>query len=163
MISLPQSAEDGVESGYRIRRADPEEASLLTEIMVAAKASWGYPSDLMTLWADELVISSRYVRSHATYVVEEGNQILGFCSYFGQGVIQELDNLFVLPEYHGIGVGRALLEFAIEKMRALGAQKIRIVSDPNAVDFYRHFGAQQIGERPSRPAGRNLPIMLLEF
>lgn len=62
----------------------------------------------------------------------------------------------------GQGVGRALMTAAIEVARTLPAERLRIISDPNAEPFYERFGAQRMGEADSEVvAGRRLPILEL--
>jgi len=62
----------------------------------------------------------------------------------------------------GVGVvrGRALLEAITTLARQEGANKVSILSDPNAVNFYRHMGARHIGDAPSDAIpGRRLPLL----
>ncbi len=45
---------------------------------------------------------------------------------------------------------------------ASGGATLRIASDPNAEGFYLKMGARRVGETPSQPEGRALPLLLLE-
>jgi GNAT superfamily N-acetyltransferase len=71
--------------------------------------------------------------------------------------------MWVLPDWIGRGAGRALLCHAIEHLRADGARTLRIESDPYAEGFYVHMGARRVGEAPSTPEGRTLPVLLLDL
>lgn len=72
----------------------------------------------------------------------------------------ELEALFVLPEFIGTGVGRALMTDAITRAAQQGGRRLIIQSDPNAEAFYRSAGGQVVGERESSSIpGRVLPIV----
>ena len=40
-----------------------------------------------------------------------------------------------------------------------GITRVRVVSDPHATGFYRRYGAREIGDVPSTPAPRRLPML----
>jgi len=64
------------------------------------------------------------------------------------------------------GVGRALLEHALQTACALGYRFMDFESDPNAEGFYRKMGAVRIGERPTPISGQServLPKMRFEL
>ena len=70
----------------------------------------------------------------------------------------ELEDCWVEPELKGKGLGRAIFDDVAVQMEKKGWQCMRIVSDPLAVGFYRRMGATQVGETPSKPEGRVLPV-----
>jgi ribosomal protein S18 acetylase RimI-like enzyme len=76
-----------------------------------------------------------------------------------------LENLWVLPEYMGKGVGAALFRHAADLARQRGYKKLQLEADPNATGFYIKMGMQPIGERRYELEGqwRILPIMELEL
>ncbi len=98
------------------------------------------------------------------YAAELDGMILGFYALEPLGNKNfELDALFVEPRSIGVGVGRTLMQHAVEQVRALGGVTIQIVSDPYAESFYRKAGARRIGERPSGSIpGRVLPLMQID-
>lgn len=63
----------------------------------------------------------------------------------------------------GAGLGALLFRHACEEAARLGARTLEIVSDPNAAGFYRKMGAVRRGEAPSVPAGRVLPVLVLDL
>jgi GNAT superfamily N-acetyltransferase len=69
----------------------------------------------------------------------------------------------VLPGRIGDGVGTALLEAACAAAAGRGARTLGVASDPGAEGFYLRRGARRIGEVPSRPAGRRLPLLRLDL
>jgi GNAT superfamily N-acetyltransferase len=69
--------------------------------------------------------------------------------------------LFVEPEVIGRGIGRALLQHALDATQSAGIKSLLIESDPNAEPFYRAQGAETIGCRTSPTTGRDLALLRL--
>jgi ribosomal protein S18 acetylase RimI-like enzyme len=145
-----------------IRRALATDTAALTRIAHAAKRHWGYPEGWIALWKDALTVTPQALERQAVYCAVEGTELLGFCAVAGGGPTRELEHLWVAPEHMGAGVGRRLLRHALDAIRASGGATLRIASDPNAEGFYLKMGARRIGELPSQPEGRSLPLLLLE-
>jgi len=72
-----------------------------------------------------------------------------------------LENLWVLPEHMGQGIGKKLFQHALERGRAYGVSFLRIEADPNAESFYEKMGAKKVSEHRYELDGqlRVLPIM----
>lgn len=147
----------------RIRPARPEDSPALTRVARAAKAHWGYPAELMRLWKDELALTPEFVLAHPVFCAVQGSKIAGFYALTGDGDTRELEHMWVDPECMGRGIGRLLLEHAVEQARESGCRRLQIASDPGAEGFYRKLGAEPVGEVPSDPAGRTLPLLELRI
>ncbi len=147
-----------------IRHAKPEEAAELTEIAVAAKRHWGYPESWIEAWREELTISPDFIARHKVFAAIEHDRLVGFYALVSSEGKTELDHLWVLPEWIGKGIGRQLLNHALEHAAAIGAQRIEIVSDPNAQGFYLKAGARKTGEVISSIEGqeRRLPRLAID-
>jgi GNAT superfamily N-acetyltransferase len=128
----------------RIRVAHQTEAARLTEIVMAAKAHWGYSAEQLERWQPELTITAEQVATQGVYVAE-ADGIVGFYSLDVRGDVCELDDLWVVPDRIGRGVGRALLAHAVAVAASLGAQQLLIDADPNAEEFYLKCGAVTSG------------------
>jgi GNAT superfamily N-acetyltransferase len=144
-----------------IRRAVPDDAPRLTEVAHAAKRHWGYDEELIELWVDDLTVTERFFESHPVHCAVDGSDILGFYALSNDGSTFELEHMWVDPVRIGTGVGRALFEHAVRAVQTLGGAVLRIGSDPNAVGFYEAMGARLVGEVPSKPQGRSLPLLEL--
>jgi ribosomal protein S18 acetylase RimI-like enzyme len=144
-----------------IRRARPAQAKRLSEIARAAKAHWGYPARWLRLWRKDLTVTPRFVREELVYCAVRGRAVVGFYALSRDGEDFELEHLWVRPEAIGTGAGRRLLTHATRTARDAGARRIAIASDPHAVGFYRRLGARRIGDVPSKPRGRRLPLLRL--
>jgi GNAT superfamily N-acetyltransferase len=144
-----------------IQPAQPEQAEILTKITLAAKRHWGYPESWIQSWIPSLTITSAYILKHETWAAIIDKECVGYYSLKYEDKSLWLDNLWVLPEFMGQGIGKYLFQHALERSRAQGVYNIKIESDPNAQTFYEKMGAHKIGEHQTQ-AGRqprSLPIM----
>ncbi|MGH9802609.1 MAG: GNAT family N-acetyltransferase [Blastocatellia bacterium] len=147
-----------------IRRAEQNDAGQLTQVAFAAKQLWGYPESWLEAWREDLTITPGYIARHKVFAATEQDKPVGFYALATSEGMTELDHLWVLPELIGKGVGRQLLNHALELATAMGAQRIEIDSDPNAEGFYLKAGAKKIGEVISTIEGRErkLPRLAID-
>ncbi len=145
----------------KILLALPEHASQLTHITIAAKRYWGYPEAWMQQWIPALTISPEYISENETWLAIINDKPVAYYSLKQNGADLWLDNLWVLPDYMGQGIGRKLFQHVLEKSRLHGASTIKIEADPNAQSFYEKMGARKVDEYHSEVDGqmRVLPIM----
>ena len=148
-----------------IQRASPEQASQLTGIALAAKAHWGYPERWMELWRPQLTFHPEYIRENASWVALVDEAAVGFYTLEEKQGNAWLENLWVLPEFIGQGVGKALFLHAVEQARQQGYSILQLEADPNAVGFYEKMGMYQISERQYEIEGqpRILPTMQIKL
>jgi len=143
-----------------IRRAALSDLPTLAVIARSAKASWGYPAELLASWQEQFVLTAQQLLDWQVYLVHEGDSILGFFALAVKGQRATLEHLWVRPQAMGRQIGRALLIDALARARASGAREVLIDSDPHAEGFYLKLGGQRIGETAapiaSDPA-RSLP------
>jgi GNAT superfamily N-acetyltransferase len=146
-----------------IRRACAQDAPRLTAIAHAAKRHWGYPDSLLALWARDLNVSPNAIEDDLIFCAALASDIVGFYAVSQEGNWFELEHMWVHPDYMKRGYGARLFAHALATVRAHGGQALRIASDPNAEGFYLRMGARRIGEEPSTPAGRMLPLLLFDL
>lgn len=142
-----------------IRRAESGQAQTLTRIVFTAKRHWGYPEETMRLWEKDLTISAEFIRKNPVYYAVLDGRIVGVCSLLTGGETWEVEDCWVLPPYMGRGVGRRMFEHLLKVAREAGRKRLIIVSGPNAEGFYLKMGARRVGEVPSNPKGRILPLL----
>jgi hypothetical protein len=87
-------------------------------------------------------VTPRFVQHHPVYCAVRGAHVLGF--------------------YALSGVGARMFDHAVATLRAADAHVLRIASDPYAEGFYLRMGARRVGEWPSTPSGRTLPLLVFE-
>ena len=145
-----------------IVKAELDDHEILTDITRKSKKYWGYSDVQMRKWTDLLTITTEYIALNTVYKLLVDNSIIGYYSYFSldENTIR-LDNLFVLPDYIGCGIGKVLMTDFLDKIKVKHAQRIILDSDPNATCFYEKFGFMQIGKIQSSISDRFLPIMEL--
>lgn len=147
----------------RIRKAEPTETELLSQLALESKAHWGYSSDFMESCVDELRVTVEQLElDEFTYMVyESGVEIIGF--YAIEGLTEkdaELEALFVKPKEIGNGIGKSLMAHAIQLAKGKGFTSLKIQSDPNAEKFYLAAGAVLVGREESESIdGRYLPVL----
>lgn len=87
------------------------------------------------------------------------------CARNGQGNIlgflgvadNNLEMLFIHPNSRGMGVGRKLLDFAIDELEV---QKVDVnEQNKQAVGFYEHYGFEVIGRSSLDASGKPYPIL----
>jgi len=145
----------------KLRQAKPREANTLTGLAFRAKAHWGYPKDWLNLWADDLTITQEYIQNNMVAVADADGEVAGFVSVTEDGGDFFLDNLFVDPLHMGKGVGKKLLNHALDHCKQIGVTCLTLYSDPNAKGFYESTGAVYVGEHPSANIpGRTLPVLV---
>lgn len=145
----------------KIRPAETADAPALTRIAQMAKRNWGYPEAWLEAWNPALTITPEYVTAHLVIVAELDGASVGFAGLCDAGAHWELDHLWVLPDYHGHGLGRRLLDAVLEEVRIRRPGVLRIEAEPFAVGFYEHCGARPAGtvSRPVLGTPRELPIL----
>ncbi|MCT4699871.1 GNAT family N-acetyltransferase [Tenacibaculum haliotis] len=143
-----------------IQIASTKDIELLTNIALISKAYWGYPNELIESWRSDLTVTPKMIEDAFVYKFVQNNKIAGF--YILNQPIKnniELEMLFILPEFIGKGIGKRLLLHAFEKARKLNINKLTLLADPNAVDFYKSQGFIIIDKKESTIPNRFLPIM----
>jgi N-acetylglutamate synthase-like GNAT family acetyltransferase len=149
----------------QIRRAQPDEADVLTEIAHAAKRHWGYPEKWIEQWKDDLTITPDFIANNEMYVAINGEEIAGCCALVLSDSLAELEHMWIRPEHMGNGVGRALFNRIVERATIHNAKVVELSADPNAEGFYQRMGATRIGEVRSEIEGqpRALPRMSVDL
>jgi GNAT superfamily N-acetyltransferase len=148
----------------RIRRAEPADSVRATEIAHAAKSHWSYPAEWIVEWRSQLTLTPEYIVRERVFVAVSDDIILGVCAIEERGSHWSLEHMWVDPQAHGKGVGRALVEHALRVASDERPLPMHVESDPFAVPFYEHLGARRIGEVKAPVTGdpdRVLPLLVL--
>lgn len=124
------------------------------EFIVDGLAQW---------WSLEAV--ERGIRYGITLVAYEGEQLVGMAGLGREGGFWMMWKLYVLPEHQGKGVGRALLDAAIEALPE-GTTELTLpvlVTNEKAIGFYRSQGFGDPVKTPARELGDELRWMRLDL
>ncbi|MBV6451670.1 MAG: hypothetical protein MHPDNHAH_02416 [Anaerolineales bacterium] len=144
-----------------IRLANPSDADVLSQIAFSAKAHWKYPARWLELWKPQLTFTAEYFKDNESWVAENDSDPIAFYTLQDRDGIAWIENLWVMPEYIGRGVGKELFLHVVEMARQRGYKSLQLEADPNAIGFYEKMGMKKIGERHSEVDGqaRILPLM----
>jgi GNAT superfamily N-acetyltransferase len=128
-----------------IRKAVPEDFeqvySLIKEFATFIKTP-----EKVVVTPDQMLEDKDYFQS---YIAINGGQVIAFATYFiayysWTGKTVYLDDLYVLDEYRGNGIGTLLFNKVIETAKTEKCKKLRWqVSNWNskAIEFYKKMGA----------------------
>lgn len=145
-----------------IEIAEKDDHVALTNITYLGKSFWGYDEKIMDQWKDDLTISPEYIVQNETFKLISNREIIGFYSFLKiDKHILKLDFLFILPQFIGSGIGKFLINDAIEKAKNMDIQRIILDAHPNAENFYKKFGFKTYGKLSSSIENRFLPQMEL--
>lgn len=147
-----------------IEKASINDYEILTQITKKSKAHWGYSNEQIEIWSPYLMVSKEYIKTNSVYNLQIEDRIVGYYSFFHESEnIIKLDNLFVLPEFIGKGLGKILMSDFLMRLKNQGVQKVVLNSEPNAEDFYTKFGFVKVGQIETSIKDRYLPIMELKI
>lgn len=147
-----------------ITESSIEDNETLTEITKKSKAYWGYSDEQMENWSELLTITKSYIETNRVYKLLIDDLTIGYYSfiYLNEKEVK-LDNLFVLPNYIGNGLGNLLMNDFLNRIKNTEIEKIILDSEPNAEKFYERFGFIKIGQIETTIKDRYLPIMELKI
>ena len=141
---------------FRLARLDDQ--GILNQISYRSKGYWGYPESWMEAWKKDLEVSESDLINENVLLVSISGKITGFCCLRDEITYYEIIHLWILPEYIGKGIGKALLDTAIKKF-VVHQRPIRVEADPYAEEFYQRQGFVTFSKIESYPKGRYLPVM----
>jgi GNAT superfamily N-acetyltransferase len=147
-----------------IRSPTIDELSSLSDLCFRSKAVWGYDEEFMEACRGELSFGPRDLELTPIAVAERDGKPIGVAQL--KVVFDEagLLKLFVEPRALRTGAGKALLAWAIDVAKKLGAARLTIEADPDAAPFYRRMGAYDVGQVPSGSVpGRMLPKLAINL
>ncbi len=147
-----------------IRPPTVDELSGLSDLCFRSKAIWGYDEEFMEACRGELSLEPRDLELTSIAVAEHGGKPIGVAQLKVVDDEADLLKLFVDPNALRSGTGKALLAWATDVARKLGATRLTIEADPDAAPFYRRMGAYAVGQAPSGSVpGRMLPKLAMNL
>ena len=154
-----------------VRRAGGDDVDVVREVGLktwpaayAGIASPEYIVDgLAQWWSVEAV--ERGIANGITLIAEDGDHVVGMVGLGREEGFWVMWKLYVLPEYQAKGVGKALLDAAIEALPE-GTDELLLdvlVGNAKAIGFYRKNGFGPAQRKPSRDLGDELMWMSLDL
>ena len=135
-----------------IRPAKPEDAEAIASLIIRSirevcGPDYGNDEELLSFWCKNKTAENmrRGIQDPNNYwiVAAEGHIVVGtaLLSVSGKVVL-----CFLLPEYLGRGIGKAMLNDLITKASELGIRKLVLESTRTARNFYKRNGFIELGE-----------------
>jgi GNAT superfamily N-acetyltransferase len=99
----------------------------------------------------------------AEHIEQSGEDVVGFCIAEHEPKNGRIGAIYVLPKYHGRGVGGKLMSTALGWLRNDGDIYVNVVSyNQHACSFYAHYDFVSTGRAVSDavavlPSGKTLP------
>jgi ribosomal protein S18 acetylase RimI-like enzyme len=146
--------------GPVVRRATPGDAPQVARLLHDFQAEYDEPSPGVEMLEERY---AELIRSKEMIVLLVGEGPDGFAQVrfrpwvYSAGLHSYLEELYVVPDLRGNGLGRALLETAMETARAEGAEQMELgtsQSDEAARGLYESAGFT------NREGGPDGPVML---
>jgi GNAT superfamily N-acetyltransferase len=136
----------------------------LSDLCFRSKAVWGYDEEFMEACRGELSFGLRDLEFTPIAVAEHDGKLIGVAQLRVVDDEADLLKLFVEPGVLRRGTGKALLAWATDVAKKLGARRLTIEADPDAAPFYRRMGAYDVGLAPSGSVpGRMLPKLAINL
>ena len=127
---------------FNVRLARPEDIDAIYKIEIES---------MENAWSYNLIEKDLIHNIHSKYFVVEGSDgVVGFCATML--VIDEvhITNIAVNLKYRGMGLGRRILEFAIDHYSGMNLKGITLevnVKNVVAIELYKSMGFEIVGKR----------------
>lgn len=150
-----------------VRRARSEDAAALSNVFDAAWRE-AYQGILPALSLERMIGRrgpkwwlSTIGRGRPLVVLDIGDAIAGYVSYGrcrdrSLPADGEIDELYLAPEYQGLGFGKRLLKAVRNDLDDRGAKRVAVwclAENERACAFYRHLGGRMIAETTEQFSG----------
>lgn len=138
----------------KIAREEYKEVVDLWEASVRATHHFLKEEDIMYF---RPLILNTYLDAVELRCARSDQEIVGFLGVADRN----LEMLFIHPKYMGKGIGRSLLEYAVQEMDVWKVD----VNEQNeqAVGFYDHFGFKLVSRSQVDGSGKPYPILHMEL
>ena len=96
---------------------------------------------------------AQVVRDHRAYIIEDGGRVVGVLVLMDKEDGLLLDNVAVLPERQGEGIGRRLIEHAESEARRLGHRRLDLYTHERMTEniaMYGRIGYEEVERRTER-------------
>ena len=103
------------------------------------------------------LILNTYLDAVELKCIRKNKKIVGFIGVADQN----LEMLFIHPDYRGKGIGKTLLDYSIDKLKVTKVD----VNEQNeqAVGFYEHYGFEVVRRSELDSSGKPYPTLHMEL
>ena len=152
------------DASVKIRTARSEDALRLHELHAAsvrALCAKHYASEIIEGWLQSRTPSGYLapIEHAAIFVAELNHKIIGF----GEAAAGTIVAVYVDPSAAGQGVGRLILDRALEAARFNHSGPVRVESTLNARSFYEHHGFVEVKRATVSRNQVEVPVVVMEL
>jgi N-acetylglutamate synthase-like GNAT family acetyltransferase len=123
-----------------IRHAVRADAGVLGDVYRRSSLSNEGDRAALLSHPEALEFSALAVKEHRVRVAVIDDRIVGFVTLLATGQTGELEDLFVDPDWMLHGIGRTLVQDAVETAREQGLTRVEVTANPHALGFYEKVG-----------------------
>ena len=123
-----------------IRHAVSADAGVLGDVYRRSSLSNEGDRAALLSHPEALEFSALAVKEHRVRVAVIDERIVGFVTLLATGQTGELEDLFVDPDWMLHGIGRTLVQDAVETAREQGLTRVEVTANPHALGFYEKVG-----------------------
>lgn len=163
---------------FKIEDAKPEDVEAMRAIV---KNSWVelYPNEVYGITREDLLAIDWFNKerldkqrqeivenldgAHTFVLKDDANKIVGFSIGLKFENYGEIEAMYVVPELQGKGLGKKLMDKALEWIGEQPSIILKVVSyNSHAIGFYKKFGFKETGnkviyEGTKLPSGKEIP------
>jgi N-acetylglutamate synthase-like GNAT family acetyltransferase len=149
---------------HSFRRATSADATAVREITRAAYAKW-----IPVIGREPKPLTANYeqaVTEHVIDLLEEGGRPIALIEMIPQPSHLLIENVAVLPDRHGEGIGGLLVRRASAAARSLGLSELRLYTNAlfsANISFYAHRGFEEFLRKPRAAGGEVVHKKTIEF
>jgi putative acetyltransferase len=132
-------------------------AELLVVWEGSVRATHDFISDEDIEFFKPIIIEQAFPAVVLRCIKDNENNITGFLGTHDR----KIEMLFIRSDFRGKGVGKILLNYAIESLDVLSVDVNE--QNPQAVDFYQHMGFHVTSRSPTDDMGKPFPILHMKL
>ncbi|PQQ41828.1 GNAT family N-acetyltransferase [Photorhabdus luminescens] len=130
-----------------IRLANTTEQIALEALQLRASLMWEEDRELLLANPHMIELPIEHIEAGYVYVAEQASVILGFSVVLPQSDGNaELDGLFVEPTFWHQGIGKQLVQIALNDLHIKGKASLQVMANPQAEGFYIALGFKHLGK-----------------
>lgn len=136
-----------MEHGFKIRKADIDDAIGLTECMHSAYSL--YTSRMKGNYLPPMNVDYREeILGYPTWVIEDNSKIIAGLILTFEEEAASIGNISVHPDFQGKGIGRLLMDFAEKQAKNSGFSELKLTTHillTENISLYKHLGWIEVG------------------
>ena len=137
-------------AGLSIRTALSTDLDSLRDVRARASLSNEGDRELLLANPDTLEFEGEGIADGRTRVAVVDDRVVGFSTVVQVDDVDDLDDLFVDPDWMRHGIGLALMRDVIERARGRGARFLEVTANDHALAFYAAAGFKPHGRAETR-------------